>query len=146
MADSNLETALKALATLLEAAVSPAGFKRNEPEPSDIPKDGMVVLLDGDLGEPDVLLGNPVTYGHVNEAEIAIFYKSHKPADRTTGVDGIMQKIVAGVAADETLGGKVDMVTLEPPEKEERHIEGGTSVKAAGVLAIMEFDSTSPLG
>ena len=65
------EQVLSALFGQLQATPQTV-VKRNEALPSSVPADGLVILRDGDPGEPDVTL-NPRTEFYTHRAEIEAF-------------------------------------------------------------------------
>ena len=74
---SKRETVLGAVKALVAAALPGAEVKRNLAKPERIPPGGLVVIRDGDPGEPDVTL-SPVfyLYTHRIPVEIAAFESS----------------------------------------------------------------------
>ena len=54
--------------------------KRNEVLPQKIPKSGLLILRDGTVGEPTVLL-SPPHYIYQHKAEIEVLVQLAKPAD-----------------------------------------------------------------
>ena len=103
MAESYMEQVLKALVAQIEQA-APAGVEvlRNAILPTRIPAKGLVIVRDGDPGEPEVLMSPPYYYyEHVAEVEIIV--------DRPAGVqdtvfDELKQAVGAAIEADRTLG------------------------------------------
>lgn len=81
--------------------------KRNELAPQAIPKNGILILRDGTVGEPTVLL-SPPHYIYQHKAEIEVLVQLTKPADR----DALLDKILMGVGKllkiDPTLSGTID--------------------------------------
>ena len=71
---SKRETVLGAVKSLVTAALPGAEVKRNLAKPERIPPGGLVVIRDGDPGEPDVTL-SPVSYLYTHRipVEIAAF-------------------------------------------------------------------------
>ena len=144
MADSKREAALKALLSVL-AGISGPTVKRNMLEEQDLPDGGLIVLLDGDPGDPDVTL-SPPSYYFQHRAEVVVHVGGGDAAARDAALDALLQQIAAAVSADDTLGGAVEMATLEPAEFLGEPVEGGAAVKSAEFGVVLEYEATTPLG
>lgn len=144
MTDSTREAAIKALFSVVDA-VSGIEARRNEPETARIPAGGLVILHDGDPGEPDVLL-SPVSYFFEHRAELVVMVQAPAASTRDAAMDAILQAIAAAIAADDTLGGAVDRAAPGSPEIYDEPVEGGESIKAVLVPVILEYVATSSLG
>lgn len=149
MADSTRETALKALKALLDAAdtwsgVAPA-IKRNEPEAADIPAGGLVVLRDGDPGDPEVYL-SPPAYAFSHRAEVVVQVQDANAAARDAALDRILKDLGAAIDADPTLGGAVEMAAASLADSLEEPVDGAATIKAAVVAVVLEYVAASPLG
>lgn len=149
MADSARETALKGLKALLDAIVWSGDpgptVKRNEPEAAAIPAGGLVILRDGDPGEPEVYL-SPPAYAYSHRAEIVVQVQDKAASARDAGVDSILRDIGAALAADPTLSGAVDMAVPGAPETIDELVEGAATIKAALAPVVLEYVAETPLG
>ena len=144
MANSKREAALKALHAVLVGITGPT-VVRNEPETAKIPAGGLVVLRDGDPGNPEVLL-SPTSYAYAHRAEVVLQIQSVDAAARDAAMDTLLQSIGAAIAADETLGGTVDMAVPGAPEMIDEPVEGAASIKAALVPVYLDYVTSAPLG
>ena len=118
--------------------------KRNETLPQVIPKSGIVILRDGTMGEPEVLLSPPCfIYQHI--AEIEVIFQDVLPADRDSKLDGLLERIGTLLNADTNLGGLVDYCYPKSPEFVEEPIEGAPTIKAAIVPVLLEYASETSL-
>lgn len=144
MADSKREAALKAMFAAL-SGIAGAVVKRNEPEVAKIPPGGLIVLRDGEPGEPDVLL-SPTSYIYTHRAEVVVQVQDGDSATRDAAMDTLLQAVGQAVIADETLGGVVDMVSLGGPELIDEPVEGAATIKAALVPVYLEYVTSTPLG
>lgn len=140
---SKREQVLNALFARL-SALPDVEVKRNAVLPVKIPDNGLVVLRDGDIGEPDILL-SPACYVFHHKAEIEVLVQLAKPADR----DALLDKILMGVGkllkADPTLYGTIDYMHAGSPDFVEELVEGGMTIKGAIVPIIMEYVSKNIL-
>lgn len=138
---SKLETILQALEAALRAGTF-ATVARNEVLPLEVPADGLVILRDGESGEPEYTF-SPMTWHYEHGASCEIFVDA---ADRDAAFDTLKREIGAAIAADRTLGGLCDWVEAEAPTTEDLPMEGGATIKA-GVIAIrLHYATTDPLG
>jgi hypothetical protein len=85
-------------------AIPLAIVKRNEALPSSVPANGLVILRDGDPGEPDVTL-NPRTEFFNHRAEIEVFVTRTAEGGGEAVLDELLSQIGAALAADRSLGG-----------------------------------------
>ena len=145
MADSTREAALKALKTALDGVSGSPTVLRNETEEQAIPADGLIVLRDGDVGEPVDTVLSPTSYYYEHRAEVEVFYQAANQVTRDTGLDGLLQAIAAAVNADRTLGGTVDYVRSLQPELDDEPFEGNDDIKAATVPILLSYSTTDPL-
>ena len=103
------ETILAALHARLSAL--PATALRGDVLPERVPAEGLLILRDGEPGEPEVTL-SPLRYHYQHRAEIEAVVQG---ADRDAAFDTLTASIGAALAADRTLGGLCDWVEAEAP-------------------------------
>jgi hypothetical protein len=133
------ETILAALHARLSAL--PATALRGEVLPERIPAAGLLILRDGEPGEPEVTL-SPLCYHYQHRAEIEAVVHG---ADRDTAFDALTASIGAAIAADRTLGGLCDWVEPEAPASVDLPVEGATALKAAVIIVVLHYTTTGPL-
>ena len=109
--------------------------------PERIPSDGLLILRDGEPGEPELTL-SPVAYHYQHRAEIEAVVQG---ADRDTAFDTLCASIGAAIAADRTLGGLCDWVEAEAPRLVDLPVEGAASLKAAVIPIILHYTTSDPL-
>ena len=135
------ETILSALADLLRT-IPNVPVLRGEVLPERIPPAGLMILRDGEPGEPEVTL-SPLTYHYRHRAEIEAVVQG---ANRDATFDALCASIGAVIAADRTLGGLCDWVEAEAPQPVDLPVEGAASLKAAVIPVILHYSTTDPLG
>jgi hypothetical protein len=133
------ETILTALHTLLQAL--PATALRGEVLPERVPTDGLLILRDGEPGEPEVTL-SPLRYHYQHRAEIEAVVQG---ADRDAAFDTLCASIGAAIAADRTLGGRCEWVEAEAPQPVDLPVEGAASLKAAIIPVVLHYSTSDPL-
>lgn len=137
------ETILQALFTLLQT-VSNAKVLRNESLPEKIPAGGLLILRDGDPGEPEVLL-SPLSYYWQHRAQLEIVVQKGGASDRDTALDDLLQAVATAIASDRMLSGLCDRVTAFPSDPSTLAIEGGASVKGAVVPIELIYTTSDSL-
>ncbi|MBL6853705.1 MAG: hypothetical protein ISS15_05355 [Alphaproteobacteria bacterium] len=138
------EAAVAAFAAAMTAALTPAFVTRDPDKAVDIEPDGTVVVVDGEPGDPEVIIGGP-SYAWTRHAELHVMAVGD---NRTAIVDGILAKIDPKLALDRTLGGTVDYASCTlAPAVEEVPVEGSETVRVALVKVQLEYTTaTSAVG
>jgi len=134
------ETILAALHALLSEL--PAAALRGGVLPERVPGDGLLILRDGEPGEPEVTL-SPLRYHYQHRAEIEAVVQG---ADRDAAFDTLAASIGAALAAERTLDGLCDWIEAEAPRPVDLPIEGGASLKAAVIPVVLHYTTADPLG
>ena len=124
--------------------IAGAAVKRNEALPQAVPAGGLVILRDGDPGEPDVTL-NPRTefYGH--RAEIEAFAPQPVAGGGEAALDALLIEIGAALAADRSLGGLAENLFWSAPETSVLAIEGAAPILTARITVTIEYLVGDPL-
>ncbi len=133
------ETILTALHARLSAL--PANALRSDVLPERVPPDGLLILRDGDPGEPEVTL-SPAAYHYQHRADIEAVVQG---ANLDTAFDALCASIGTAIAADRTLGGLCDRVEAEAPRPVDLPVEGAASLKAAVIPVILHYTTADPL-
>ena len=140
---SKREQVLNALLARL-SALPDVEVKRNAVLPVKIPDNGLVVLRDGDIGEPDILL-SPACYVFHHKAEIEVLIQQAEDSDNDAKLDSILEAIGLILKVDVTLSGLIDHMHADPPEFIEQPVDGGLTIKGAVVPIVLEYVSDSNL-
>jgi len=85
---------------------------RDEVPPERIPAARLIILRDGQPGEPEVTL-SPLRYHYQHRAEFEVVVQA--PNGRATAFDSLVATIGAALEADRTLGGLCDWIEPEAP-------------------------------
>lgn len=134
------ETILAALYARL--ASLPATVLRGEVLPERVPAKGLLILRDGEPGEPEVSL-SPLAYHYQHRAEVETIVQG---ADLDSAFDALCVSIGAVLAADRTLGGLCDWTEAEAPQPVDLPVEGAASLKAAVIRVSLFYTTSDPLG
>ena len=134
------ETVLAALQTRLQPLA--ALVLRDEVLPERIPAAGLIILRDGQPGEPEVTL-SPLRYHYQHRAELEVVVQAG--TGRATPFDTLIAAIGTALEADRTLGGLCDWIEPEAPASVDLPIEGAAALKAAAITVVLHYTTTGPL-
>jgi hypothetical protein len=134
------ETILAALHARLQPLA--ALTLRDEVLPERIPITGLIILRDGEPGEPDVTL-SPLRYHYQHRAELEVVVQAG--IGRASAFDTLIAAIGTTIEADRTLGGLSDWVEPEAPASVDLPIEGAAALKAALITVLLHYTTTGPL-
>src|SRR6056297_934303 len=136
------ERVLGALADLLRT-IPQVPVLRGEVLPERVPPTGLIILRDGDPGEPGVTL-SPLRHHYQHQAELEVVVQDAKARD--VRFAELISSIGAVIVADRTLGGLCDWVEAEAPEPVDLPVEGAASLKAAVIPVVLHYSTADPLG
>jgi hypothetical protein len=140
---SKREQVLDAIVALITAAVPEAKVERNLTKPERIPPGGLVIVRDGDPGEPEVML-SPLTY--VFSHRLPIEVAARLTADpREQALDAILGRIGVEVAANRTLWGLCDFIEAEAPATADIEVSGALPGRWADVVLVAIYATPDPL-
>ncbi len=145
MANSKPEQVLEAIKALLMTVPS-AKVERNTAVPEKISGGGLIVLRDGDPGEPDTALGGfgGVYYSH--DVEIELYVEEGDATARDAAFDTLVQAVGAVLETDPTLGGLAFGMTYGRPEVDTEAVAGAPAIKTGTITVTVEYETDSPLG
>ncbi len=141
---SKREQVIEAVKGLLVSALPDAEVKRNLDKPERIPPGGLVIVRDGEPGEPDVLL-SPLVYVYEHRLPIEIAAFASASLSREEALDEMLLAIGAAVAADRTLGGLCEFLDTEAPTSNDLETAGALSGRWAEAAIIAAYSTTNPL-
>lgn len=140
---SKREQILAALFTALGGVLSPR-LLRNENLPANVPQGGIMILRDGDPGEPEILLSPPL-YVYEHRAALEIVVEAGTAEARDTIYDDLMLAIGAVINGNRTLYGFCDYIEAEAPAPLDLAVEGAPGLKAAVLGIILHYALDDPL-
>ena len=113
--------------------------------PRRVPAAGLIILRDGDPGEPEQTLGGFGSTYYQHAAEIEVYVEEGDAATRDAAFDDLLQQIGAVLEADPTLGGLAFGLTYGRPEPSIEAIAGAPAIKAATLTVSVDYESDAPL-
>jgi hypothetical protein len=144
MPASKAEQVLDTLKALLET-LPDAVVERNSVLPEKIPGGGLVILRDGDPGEPEQALGGFGNAYYQHTVEIEVYVEGGDAAARDASFDALLQQIGMALDADPTLGGLAFGLTYGRPESSIEAVAGAPAIKSATVTVTVDYETDAPL-
>jgi hypothetical protein len=141
---SKRETVLAAVRSLVAAALPGAEVKRNLAKAERIPPGGLVVIRDGDPGEPEVSL-SPLTYLYSHRIPLEIAAYEGATLTREQVVDAMTGAIGAAVMVNRTLGGLCDWIEAEAPVTDDIEALGASPGRFADLAILVVYATIDPL-
>ena len=144
MASSKPEQVLDAIKVLLNT-VPDAKVERNTAVPEKIPTGGLIVLRDGDPGEPETALGGfgGVYYSH--NIEIELYIEDGDATSRDANFDNLVQSVGTELENNPSLSGLVFGMSYGRPEIDTEAVTGAPAIKTGTIIVTAEYETTSPL-
>jgi hypothetical protein len=144
MPASKAEQVLEGLRAALET-VSDAVVQRNTVLPEKIPDGGLIILRDGDPGEPEQALGGFESTYYQHAVEIELYVEEGNAAARDAAFDALLQQIGVALEAESTLGGLAFGLTYGRPEPATEAVAGAPAIKSAALTVTVDYESDAPL-
>lgn len=136
---SKRESAIKAFIGILRSAGT-FEVQRNTAIPTTPLSVGLVVVRDGDCGDPEITM-SPTEYHYEHKIALEVFAVG---VDLDLSLDTLLGQIANLVEADKTLGGAVDSLYLIAPNFD-LTVDSSIRCKAASINAAVFFSTYSPL-
>ncbi len=137
------EQILAAVLARLET-VAGATIKREAPLPETVPAGGLIIVRDGDPGDPEVML-SPVSYLWEHQTEIEIILQRGQDDD-SAELDTLLVAVGNALAADRSLGGLAEWLDWGAPKTTGLAIDGAAALRGATVPVTIHYASPDPLG
>ena len=144
MPASRAEQVLDALKALLEA-VPGATIERNSVLREKVPAGGLVILRDGDPGEPEQALGGFGNAYYQHAVEVEVYVEEGDAAARDAAFDDLLQQIGAALEANRTLGSLAFGLTYGRPEPAIEAVAGAPAIKSATLTVTVDYEAETPL-
>ena len=138
MPASKAEQVLDAFKALLET-VPDATVERNSTLPEKVPGAGLIIVRDGDPGEPEQALGGFGNAYYQHAVEIEVYLEEGDAAARDAAFDALLQQIGAALEADPTLGGLAFGLTYGRPEPSIEAVAGAPAIKSATLIVTVDY-------
>ena len=144
MPTSKTEQVLEAIKLLLQA-IPDVVVERNSVLPEKVPTGGLIILRDGDPGEPEQSLGGFEGTYYQHSVEIEVYVEEGDAAVRDSAFDDLLQQIGTALDADPTLGGFAFGLTYGRPEPSIEAVAGAPAIKSATLSVTADYEAETPL-
>ena len=144
MSASKAEQVLDALKALIET-IPDAVVERNSVLPEKIADAGLIILRDGDPGEPEQALGGFGSTYYQHAVEIELYVEEGDAAARDAAFDALLQEIGSALEADPTLGGLAFGLTYGRPGPSIEAVAGAPAIKTATLIVTVDYEADAPL-
>jgi hypothetical protein len=144
MPASKAEQVLEAIKALIDT-VAGAVVERNSVLPEKVPPGGLIILRDGDPGEPEQALGGFGSAYYQHAVEIEVYVEEGDAAARDATFDLLLQQIGEALGADPSLGGVAFGLTYGRPEPSVEAVAGAPAIKAAMLSVTVDYETAAPL-
>jgi hypothetical protein len=144
MLASKAEQVLEALRAMLETLPG-ASIERNSVLPEKIPDGGLIILRDGDPGEPERALGGFGSTYYEHAVEIEVYVEEGNAAARDAAFDALLQQIGVALETDPTLGDLLFGMTYGRPEPTIEAVAGAPAIKSATLTVTVDYETDAPL-
>lgn len=138
---SKLEAILSALHAALRVGLPSVTVLRGSVLPEDLSRDGMVILRDGEPGEPEETF-SPHRFHYEHLAEIEIFVPGTEVRD--AAFDALKVAVGGILAANRAIGG-ADWIEAMAPTTSDLPALGADTIKAATIPVVLHFWTDDPL-
>jgi hypothetical protein len=144
MPASKAEQVLERIKASLET-VPGAMIDRNSVLPEKVPAGGLIILRDGDPGDPEQALGGFGATYYQHAVEIEVYLEEGDAAARDAAFDALLQEIGSALDADPTLGGLAFGLTYGRPEPSIEAVAGAPAIKSATLTVPVDYETEAPL-
>ena len=135
---------LDGIRALIAAALPAAKVERNAAKPERIPAGGLVIIRDGDPGDPEVHL-SPLTYIYTHRIPVEVAVLAAPPLSREQVLDQALQAIGEAMEANRTLGGLCDFIEPEAPSTDDLEATGTVAARWADLVIVATYATPNPL-
>jgi hypothetical protein len=109
------------------------------------PDGRLIILRDGDPGEPEQALGGFGNAYYQHAVEIEVYLEEGDAAARDTAFDALLQQIGDAIEADSTLGDLAFGLTYGRPEPAIEAVSGAPAIKTATLTVTVDYETDAPL-
>jgi hypothetical protein len=118
--------------------------QRNSGVPVDVPAGGLIILHDGESGQPEIML-SPLTYEYQHVVELDIYVQAATADEADRIFDVLRMAIGQVVTSDRTLGGLCHWAEAQAARPTNLPLLGTMPIKAATIPVELHFATSNPL-
>jgi hypothetical protein len=105
----------------------------------------MIILRDGDPGEPEQALGGFANVYYQHAVEIEVYVEEGDAAARDAAFDALLEQIGVALKPNPTLGDLAFGLTYGRPEPSIEAVAGAPAIKSATLSVKVDYESEAPL-
>jgi len=140
---SHREQVLWALRNVIDQLENVQVF-RNAVIPQRIPAGGLVIIRDGEPGEPEVTL-SPTVYSYSHRIPVELYVAQDDVDKRDKQVDQILESMGDILNNNRSLNGLIEHMEWDAPVMDEELVEGAGDIKRSLVTVICHYTISNPL-
>ncbi|MDH3661179.1 MAG: acyl-CoA transferase [Alphaproteobacteria bacterium] len=144
MPASKTEQVLEAIKALL-LTTPDVVVERNSVLPEKMPSGGLIIVRDGDPGEPEQSLGGFGSSYYQHAVEIEVYVEEGDAGVRDSAFDDLLQQVGVVLDTDPTLGGLAFGLTYGRPEQSIEAVAGAPAIKNATLSVTVDYETETPL-
>lgn len=138
------EVAITLLLGHLRCAIPDITVLRNAVVPTAIPENGLIILRDGDIGEPSLIF-SPPRYAYYHQAVLEVMVQNGDDDTRDAQLDALLVQVGHALQQPFAPDDGIDCCRIGSLELTTEPIEGAATLKIAHVPIIVEYVTTNPL-
>jgi hypothetical protein len=139
---SKSEQILQVIKAVLET-IPDIQVERNSAVSTKIPTVGLIIIRDGDPGDPDLAIGGVGGAYYSHQVEIEIYVQNADSTARDLAFDSLLVSVGEVLSANSTLGGLSFGLTLGKPSSEVEAIEGAPAIKIGILEPVVEYETNA---
>jgi hypothetical protein len=105
----------------------------------------MIILRDGDPGEPEQALGGFANVYYQHAVEIEVYVEEGDAAARDAAFDALLEQIGVALKPNPTLGDLAFGLTYGRPEPSIEAVAGAPAIKSATLTVTVDYETDAPL-
>lgn len=140
---SHREQVILALVALLDGRLTGVEVKRNAPWPDRSEASGMVIVRDGDPGEPERVL-SPAVYTYRHEIPVEVFGPQSEE-ERHALLDALLVQIGEAIESDRSLSGLCEWLEVSAAAPDDVAAANANPIRAAILTVTAEYTTSNPL-
>ena|SRR5947209_5441817 len=141
---SKREQVIDAVVTKMQATFPQATVLRNAAKPEGIGSHGLIVVRDGDPGDPEITM-SPLTYIYEHRIPVEIAVNPTRIEDVESTLDDMLVLLGQAIQADRTLGGLCDFADTEAPATEAIEATGAVAARWGDAAVLAIYATANPL-
>lgn len=138
------EQVIVAVKALVEAAVPDATVRRNGDFPDRPEAGGLIIVRDGDPGDPIGVLLSPLAYTYAHAIQLEVVAPAGTE-ERSEVLDALLAAIGARIESDRTLGGLCEWLEPTAPDTDDINPASTQPVRWAALDVVATYTTHNPL-